>query len=351
MHEHGVTFSSGNIDAFTLENAVPGQIQNAQVQATQLVLRSIIGHTAATRSVQGGKQAFMSATKFLVENMLRSITKKLEIELFYGQVGYATLAVMGASSVTIPIPAAQWAPGIWAGAEKMPIEIRDSAGANPVSRTVMAVDFENKTITVDTAYQAAAGDVIWHKGAYGNEFAGLHKILTNTSTLFEINAATYSLWKGNSYNVDNAALSFQVIQDGIAKGVEKGLDKDVVVFVNPRGWADLLTEQAALRMYDSSYSSSTAEKGSKEIKFHSQNGMVEIVPSIYVKEGFSYVVSTKDFVRIGSSDISFKRAGGDEFFRDLENAHGYELRCSTDQALFTFSPAHNVLLTNINNEA
>jgi hypothetical protein len=88
------------------------------------------------------------------------------------------------------------------------------------------------------------------------------------------------------------------------------------------------------------------------LKFHSQNGELEIIPSIYIKEGYAYALSMEEFMRVGSSDISFKRPGyGDEFFRDLENSAAYELRLYTDQALFCMAPGKNVLLTGIVNAA
>lgn len=347
--EHGVTFAGSGDDAFALNDAVAGQIKEATVRGTQLVLRSIMGYASASRSSEGGAKAFKQATKFLVGNMLRSVTKKLEIEMLYGQMGYATLAANGSASNVIAIPAGEWAPGIWAGAEKMPIEQRQSDGTLVKSCNVVSVDFDNKTITVDgTAGTISANDVLWHKGAYGNEFAGIHKILTNTGTIFGIDASAYTLFKGNSYSAGSAALSFTKIQEAVAKAVEKGLDNDVMVVVNPNSWADLLNDQAALRMYDSSYSSSTTETGSKELKFHGQNGVIEIVPSIYCKAGFAYVLSTDEMMRIGSTDITFRRPGkGDEFFRELDAAAGYELRCYTDQALFCHAPGKNVLITGV----
>jgi hypothetical protein len=346
--EHGVTFAGSGDDAFSLNDAVPGQLKDATVRGTALVLRSVMGLQSASRSAEGGAKAFKQATKFLIGNMLRSITKKLEIEMLYGQIGYATLAAASATN-TISIPAAQWAPGIWAGAEKMPIEQRTSGGTLVKSMNVVSVDFENKTITVDgVATAISANDVLWHKGAYGNEFAGIHKIITNTSTIFGIDASQYVLFKGNEYDAGNAALSFAKIQDAVAKAVEKGLDNDVMVVVNPMVWSDLLTDQAALRKYDSSYSSAKMENGAKEVKFHGQNGVIEIVPSIYCKQGFAYVISPDEMMRIGSSDVTFRRPGkGDEFFRELENHAGYELRCYTDQALFCHSPGKNVLIKNI----
>lgn len=346
--EHGVTFAGAGDDAFTLEAPVAGQIKDAQVRGTQLVLRSVMGYASASRSAEGGSKAFKQSTKFLVGNMLRSVTKKLEIEMLYGQIGYGTVASTAGNVITIP--AAEWAPGIWAGAENMPIEVRNAAGAVVRGTAkVTAVDFELKTITVDTLPAGTvATDVIWHKGAYSNEFAGIHKIITNTGVLFNIDASQYSLFKGNVYSAGNAALSFAKIQEAVAKAVEKGLDNDVMIIVNPQSWSDLLTDQAALRMYDSSYSTSLSENGSKELKFHGQNGVIEIIPSIYCKQGYAYVISQDEMMRIGSTDVTFKRPGkGDEFFRELENAAGYELRCYTDQALFCHAPGKNVLITNI----
>lgn len=351
--EHGITFASSDDDAFNLQPAVAGVIKDAQVRGNPMVMRSLLGYVAASRAT-GTKNAFMDATKYLVANMLRSMSKKLEIHLLYGQMGYGVVNAAAVGS-TLVIKTAEWAPGIWAGAEGMPIDIYDSTLAvHRGSFVISAVDMDTRTITATTSLQAAGvttDDVIFHKGAFGNEFAGIHKILTNTSTLFNINAAQYNLWKGNSYAV-NGALSFTKMSKAASRATEKGADGKLTVLVNPRGWADLLTEQADLRSFDSSYSQSQLDNGARAIKFFSQNGEIEIIPSIYVKEGYAYMLSLDTFMRVGSSDISFKRPGqGDEFFRDLENSAAYELRAYTDQAVFCSAPGHSVILTGISNVA
>jgi len=349
-HEHGVTFASSDDDAFNLAAPVAGQIKDAQIRGNPVVLRSVLGYTAASRAAQGGAKAFMDATKFLVANMLRSITKKLEIELLYGQMGYGTVSATSGNVITINT--AEWAPGIWSGAENMPVEVRDSTGATIRGEaTVTAVDLDNRQVTVNLLPAGTtSGDVIWHKGAYGNEFAGVHKILTNTSTLFNISASQYSLWKGNTYGVGSASLSLAKIERGIALAVAKGLDEDITIFVNPKTWADLLVEQTALRKYDSSYSSSEATSGSKSIKFYGQNGAVTIEPSIYVKEGYAYGLCLGEFMRVGSTDVTFKRPGMEgQYFRELENSAGVELRCFSDMALFCAAPGKNILFSGIVN--
>jgi len=348
--EHGVTFAGSTEDAFNLNAPVAGQIKDAQVQGNPLVLRSLLGYVAASRAALGGEKAFMDATKFLVANMLRSVAKKLEIEMLYGQVGYGTVASV--STNTLTITTAEWAPGIWAGGENMPIEIRDTTGATSRGEyTIGSVDMDNRAITITSAPQGVvAGDVIWHKGAYGNEFAGIHKIVTNTGTLFNISATTYSLWKGNTFSAGGGALTFNKLQLSLTRAIEKGLDGPVLVLVNPKAWANMLNDQAALRMYDSSYSPVQMQSGGKSILFHGQTGSMEIEPSIYVKEGYAYMLSMDDWCRVGSTDMTFRRPGqGDEFFRDLENSAAYELRLFTDQCVFCAAPGKNVLISSIVN--
>lgn len=319
-------------------------------------MRSVIGYNAASRAAQGGTQAFMDATKFVVGNMLRSMAKKIETEMLYGQVGYGTINANTVASTSFVVATAEWAPGIWVGSEKMPIEIRSADGLT--SRgivSVVTVNMETRAITVDGALTLTAGDVIWHKGAYGNEFIGLHRIIQQTglTTLFNV-PTSYNLFKGNTYDAQSGALSFAKLNQAVARAVEKGLEEKVSVFVNPRGWANMLNDQASLRKYDGSWSRKKLENGSEALSFYSQNGEMEIIPHTMVKEGYAYMVSLGDFMRIGSSDITFKRPGMEvdgNFFKDATDLAGYELRCFTDQALFCCAPGRQVLIYGIVNNA
>jgi hypothetical protein len=349
--EHGVTFAASDEDAFNLNAPVAGQVRDAQIRGNPVVLRSLLGYAAASRAALGGQKAFMDATKFLVANMLRSMAKKLEIEMLYGQMGYAIISAVAGTLITIQT--SEWAPGIWAGAEGLPIEIRNAAGT--VSRgtaTVYSVNMTAQTITLESAVPSAVPtDVIWHFGAYGNEFPGIHYILTLTSgILFNINVGEYNLFVGNQYDAQSGALSFTKLNQGVARSVEKGLDGRVLALVNPRAWANMLSDQAALRKYDQSYTANKAENGMSSILFHSQNGEIEIEPSIYVKQGYAYILSLEEWFRVGSTDMTFKRPGqGEEFFRDLENAAAYELRLYSDQAIFCMAPGRNTIVINIVN--
>lgn len=352
--EHGITFAGPDEDAFNLLPPVASQVKDAQVKGNPKVLRSLLGYTAMSRAAQGDKQAFMSASKFVVGNALRSFTKKLEIEMLYGQMGYGVVSAVSGATITISL--AEWAPGIWAGAENMPIEIRDASGAT--SRgvfKVVTVNMDTRVITLDAAALGViATDIVWHKGAYGAEFAGIHKILTQASgLLFNINVAQYNLFKGNAYSAGSAALNFSKLTKAAARAIEKGQEGRLLALVNVKAWADMLNDQAALRKYDDSYKAAEFENGAESLLFHSQNGEIEILPSIYVKEGYAYLLAMEEWMRVGSSDVTFNMPGqgGEQFLRQSENSAALEFRLFTDQAVFCAAPGRNVIITDIVNAA
>lgn len=349
--EHGITYAGPTEDAFQLDAPISGVIRDATVQGSQMMLRSRLGIAAASRAAGGEPKAFENSTKFLVRNMLRSMARRVEVGLFYGGVGIGEVGALPGGNV-IEILEAEWAPGIWAGSEKMKVDVYDVTGVTfRGTAEVASVDMDARTITVVALPGGTAvTDKIYFKSAKDKEAAGVHKILTNTGVLFGIDAAQYNLWKGNTLDIGGNPLSFALVQDAIARAVEKGLDTEVSVFVNPRTWSDLLTEQSALRQYDSSYKTSVAEAGHEEISFYGQNGKVTIIPSIFVKEGYAYVLCLDEMLRLGSTDVTFKRPDqGDTFFRELEEHAGYELRAYSDQALLCFSPGKNTLIKGIQN--
>lgn len=343
--------------AFALADAVASTHERAQIRGHEMVLRSFLSVGAASRS-QNSKGAFVQETKFIVENMLKSFVRRLEVQLMYGQVGIGIIEADVTAAATIKIEDHEWAAGIWSGSEKMPIDIY-TGNTLTASANVLSYDFDAKTVTLDANVTVSAGDVVYYKGAKNNEFAGLHKIITNTGTLFNIDASAYNLWKGNVVEVgtdfadSEARISFAKLEEGIARAMEKGLaDEEVQVILNPKNWTDLLTEQVAKRQFDSSYSDAKLKNGARELEFVGQAGLIRIMSSIYCKEGYAYMICEKDFMRIGSSDITFERPGlGDKFLKLMEGFNGYEMRAYTDQALFTCCPGKTVLFTYIKPQA
>jgi hypothetical protein len=349
--EHGFTYGGTGGDAFALNTSIAGRTKDAQIQGHELVLRSVLSVKAASASMNS-KGAFVKSTKYLVANMLRSFSRRIEVQLLYGKRGIGSVASRSGQILTLN--GADWAPGIWAGSEEMIVDVYtcDNATLRTANLTISSVCFDCRTITMKAgACSVAACDIIYYKGAQGNEFDGLENIIRNTGTIFNINASSFQLWKGNLLANSGTArdLDFDLVAKGVTRLVEKGLtDQDLYLMVNPLQWDVLLSEQIAKRMFDSSYSTATYEEGSETIKFHSQNGTIKIIPSIFVKIGDAFLYSPDDLMRVGSTDITFKQPGfSGEFFRLLNDANGYELRAYTDQALFSAAPGRLALITDL----
>ena len=211
--EHGFTYGGSAGDAFLLNAAVASPNRDAQVKGHELVLVSAISVGAASRSISS-KGAFEQETKRLVQNMLKSTQIRMEIQLMYGQSGIAKVASVAGSIITIC--ASEWAAGIWSGSKNAGLEIRSQSGTLRGTCNVIKPNLKDQTVEVDLIpagvtgnadSENAAADVIYFKGAYNKEFAGLHKIITNSSTIFNIDAAEFDLFKGNVVNVGTSEAS------------------------------------------------------------------------------------------------------------------------------------------------
>jgi hypothetical protein len=358
--ESGFTYAGENADLFNLNDVKEFKMRNAEIKARELVLRSAISIGAISRS-GSEPQAIQKAMDLMVGNMLKSIYHRLEVQMFYGQSGLGAVEADitgGAPSEAVAIKDAEWASGIWNGTTGAEVDVFDpTLSTLRGTYEITGYSLSDRTVTLKKASgnlgaaEIEADDVIFFKGAAAvsnvrNEFLGVHAIATETSSLFGISNASEPLFQGSIQNVGTdattnaAVLSFAKIEDGIAKMVEKGLmEEQVSCYVNPKQWNSLLTEQDAKRSYDSSYSSAKSENGSREIVFHGQNGMIKVIASTFVKEGYAYLICEKDLKRIGSTEVTFKRPDGEEYLELLEGKHGMEMRAYTDQALFTARPA------------
>jgi hypothetical protein len=357
--EHGFSYGGTDGTAFNLEDAVPSTVKDAKLQGYEFLLRSRLSYGAVARSMN--KNSFESATKLVVGNMVKSFAKRIECMIFHGQTGLAAIdSTTDISGGIITIPAAQWAPGIWSGAVNMKITaVDDGTVTDQRDYQITAVSLENRQLTVTTlatrGSAPAGASKLYHLGAIAadgtsKEFAGLNKIMTNSGSLFNINAGVYDQWKSVEYSASSAALSFTKIQKALARGHEKGLDVDVLCLVNPRGWSDLLNDAELTRHMDQSYSPNKVERGSKGLVFHSQNGKVEIRSCGMLKESEAMILPVSELMRVGSTDVTFKLPGSnDKFFRELDNSAGYELRAYSDQALFCSEPGRLIKIHSIVN--
>jgi hypothetical protein len=365
--EGGITYGGSEGDAFALNDVISFPMRNATIKGHEMVLRSGMSIGAISRSINSG--AIERAMDLLLGNMLKSVYHRLEIQICYGQSGLGTLSAVDEDDQAITYPltgsklnidASQWAAGVWNGTTKSKIDIfNDLKTVKRGTYTISGYSLKDRTVTIVedvTGDTVSEDDVIFFQGAYEanvgpKEFKGIHSIATERSELFGIPNANEPLFQGSIVDVGDdattnaAVLSFEKVEEGIASMVEKGLgEEEVSCYVNPKSWKNLLTEQDAKRVFDSSYKKE-AEAGHTSLKFYGQSGIIKIISSTFVKEGFAYLCVEKDLRRVGSSDVDFKLPGrSDEYFKLMENHNGVEIRCYTDQALFTARPSSLAVL-------
>lgn len=361
---HGWTLSTSG-DAFPLNAAQPARTADAQVQGSSYVLREVISYDAAAKLLQGKgearKRAFVSGSAYLIENMTETSAFVLETQLMYGQsdIGITSGRTVDAgTSQTFQFTAATFIPALWAGLENGYVDVFDTTGATQRNATgtmqVTAVDVEARTVTflgieaeMDTVVST---DKFYLRDTKAAGMVGLRSIVANTGLMFNVNAATYSLWAGNTFSANSAALSYVKILQGVNKPTNRGLMSDLRGYVSPKSWTDCMNDLSALRRY-AEKAGGSIEQGSDAITFHGQTGSIELVPHILVKPSEAMFVPKDAFLRLGATELTFTPPGmsDKDFFENLPDHAGWGLKCYWNQALFCPTPAKCLLINNIVN--
>lgn len=369
--EHGVTVAGSDAGAFSLNEAVAGVMKDATIAGMQMVLRSRMDYETAARAANS-KASFGSATELLVRNMMDTISKRLEIMFLYGRKGIGAVNANTSASTTFVVSAATWAPAIWGGLENAKIDILtstlsaySSSGAASNIK-VNSIAQSTRTITMDTALSLTAGDLVFFRGAVTpggtpthKEFMGLDAIIAETSSLFGIANSTYQLFQGNTSTL-SASLTATNILNALLDAIGKGLNEDVVLLCSHKAFQGLVnplidpkastgstnTQVGATRLNRSG--GSALELGSSSATLLGAQGKIEVVPHLYVKDGDGFAFPKSALKRVGATDVTFNLPGrGDEFFLHVPDAAGFELRCYSNQALFSPAPAKLTKLASI----
>lgn len=367
--EAGVTYLAAGAGVTTLNAAIAAQVKEASVDANQIIIRGQMDYEAAAKS-QANKAAFKNATELLVENLMETGSRRLEMAMLYGQsvkgLGVSASSTNATTTKTvITIQDAQWAPGIWAGTENAQInayKVSDNSaigsGADAIF-TIFAVDYTNKKITVTgtttgiTALDAAtaAGVYLHWKGAKGVEPVGLDLIITNTGTLFGIDASVYGLWAGSSYSFGSAAVTTAKLLNMAGLAVSKGgLMEEADIVLSPKTFTNLSGTMTDLRRQNGGQKETEGIAGFETITLMGPNGKLSLVPHPMMKEGECFLVPMKRLKRIGTQEFSFETPGRKgELFLHVPDANAYELRLYGAQALICETPAKCVKGTGIVN--
>ena len=364
----GFTYGAVSTGAMTLNDAISMNMGDAQIQGVQLCLQNTISFEAVAKSKEN---SFESATKLVIDDSVESQRKRLELMFLYGGstggLGLIDQGSQTASSSTVTtmtVAQGQWSAGIWSGLENAAVNFYYStntlvsSGADAVF-TVTSVDPDTRTLTITGTATGSSALVTavtnqstvrpYFKGAFGIEATGLQKIFTNTGSLFNIDASTYSLWKSNNTTI-TGALNYGQIQKMVAKCTVRGLDEDVVVLVNPMAYIDVSNQITALRRFTNADDNKKGAMGaSDELSFYGPQGAkVMVIPHLFVKQGDAFVFPTKRVVRIGSLDMSFSLLGNDsdeDFLYPIPGTSAYFFYLYSLQAIIVMTPARCGFIT------
>lgn len=372
---HGVTFESGSdsLTAFSLNAVKSGQTKQASVSGSTLVGRESFAYKTVAAATANGKQAFVDAFKDGVEDLYNTAAFYLEAFQRYGQTSFGAFAADGTNNATqdIALTAASSAPGLWAQMEGAYVDIYSDTtfgtkrnASNTVE--VTGIDFDPSTgqVTLSLSGNASeldavvAGDVVVPRGFYSSghkTLAGLDKILTNTGSLFGIDASTYPAWAGSTYSVGSAAATFaKIIRACVAIAVRcPPMSEALVAYVSPMTWADLNNNAAALRRYTESQKGSV-DLGTGKITYYSMAGQrIEIKADPMMKGGEAMILFPSLVERGGVTEPTFKLQGetgqNPRFLLELSGSAGFEIRIMWDQFTIMRKPRGGVKLTNIVN--
>jgi hypothetical protein len=338
----------------TLPTPVAPVSQDAQVPAMEITERMMIPFGAAVKYDAGSQVSFISTTTLKMLALNKAVKRQIEWSLLYGGSSLATLSVgSSATSVTYTMTTGTFGAGYLVGCENQNFDVYDPTGVtkrNAVGAlSATAVDIEAGTITLAgaAADNAAvqAGDYLWRYNSKGYEITGLATQIANTGSLFNINAANYSLWRGSTYSSFGNMAVAKVLK-AVSKARNRGADGDMIFLCSANGYAALLADFGAQRRVDYSYSKNKLETGAESITLYSSNGAIEIVEHPFVKDGDAFLLPKDEVMRPGNQDVT-DNLGGDDLQVMSSTVNAWDFRVFTQQASFLAAPAHAVYCTGV----
>lgn len=368
--EAGVTYLAAGAGSSTLNDSIAATLKEAVVDAHQIIVRGQMDYEAAAKAASS-VAAFKNSSELLVDNLMETASKRLEMAFLYGRsatgLGTADSSANVSATVTnVTMLLAGWAPGIWSGVENAVVNfykvsdntlVSSAADANfvvtSVTHSTRVIKFTGTATGIsalDTAL--AAGDCYIHwKGAKDAEPYGIDAIITNTGSLFGIDAAVYSLWSGSTVSAGSAALTVAKILNAVEAGISKGgLMEEAAVLVSPKTFMNLSGTMTDLRRQNGGQKETVGIGGFESISLLGPNGKLNIMVHPYLKVGEAFVVPFKRFKRIGSQEFSFETPGrSGEIFLHVPDKNAYELRLYGAQAIVCTTPAKCVKINLIVN--
>jgi hypothetical protein len=248
---------------------------------------------------------------------------------------------------------------MWVGMTNVSIDVYTDTPANSgtfvatVKITEILVDATPlPQLVVDNATGLSAGQKLFYKGAFGKEANGVSYILNLTSgNQFGIAISSFpDLLQGTQFAV-GGAFTYAKLVKGLAQALPHGGEGKFKVYAHHQSWQDLVNEAEAARTFGGEqWKATSVERGTANITFFSVAGVVEVVPSTYVKRGDAFaLLQDGSWKRIGSTDVTMRVPGmeNDQVFVPIADVGGFETRCYKDFTWLCDRPAASVAFSGI----
>lgn len=358
------------------------------------------------------KKAIREATQVVAGGLMEGTIKKCEALMLHGRrglgqldtsvdisnvVGSVAYKSINGYAIDVSITASSWCPALWMALEGHTFDLFANSGGVPSSTRLntepndylKGVDQNGFIlIAVNPATPltngTASGRVLrfWHSdgtagvngtgviggwttaadgagdmhicfegGGPSNEWIGLTSIARNVGTLFNISAADYGMWRGNSADsVGNLRLAGLVRY--LAQPINAGAQGTLIRAVVPTElFSQFANDEATLRRYASA--TGNAKNGFDSIQmFLPHQSTLEILGHALQKDGEVLCYVPSETIRVGSQDLDFvERVGSgnrrDRLLLEVAERPASEMRLYGQFSPYAYVPRHMLHLSGV----
>lgn len=382
---HGQTADKSGT-AYALNPARSAGQLFAKLDAYDITMREVIPYPAMMQarngvSLQGDAAAYWDPIDLAMMTTMRGAEHYAEIGCMFGPGGGSTiLADIGvvdavvsgtnwnaASVVRITRPS--WMVGMWNNAANggnssggMLVDVVNSVGTTVLARSVPVVstaDSSKCQVSFGAGLDAVAiapGQRLvpagWAGGGLGavagKACVGVQGILENNGTFANINAGNVGVWRARqiAFSGGTPLTRARILSVG-GRLFPNGLKKGATLVVNANTFVDLAEEPNTLTRWDSTQGAiETKVQGTANLQYITSAGIVNVMVHEYMKQGFAFFLENDGTIRIGAGDITYRGANGNEdFFLEMPNNAGSEIRNQQQQAPLLLNPYRNAILS------
>jgi hypothetical protein len=361
--EHGATYNGTGSSEATLNAAIVGVNQQAEVNAYEMFMRTRVITRAFEEAVSKGDAAYENLTKQRLMALQTGLEFRREHSFLYGQEGL--FKVDSVDTGVITIDPETWCPTLAIRLINSILEAFDGQTSSETQHdgdlTVTAVDLDAKTITVSgTSSSVVADDWLYFKGARTasafNEMMGLHKLMTTTSgTVQGIALATYPWVKPNvssSFGRPTMLLVLKAMRKLVGRNTiaSKKDDKQNTTLFTPSPMYEILnSDLMSSRRFDGSYNRSKGTSGVETIEYYGQTGVTELMVHPLLRDSDALAIGPNNLFRVGVHDLKFNTGpdGNSDLWTQVADKNTYEARASFIEQIALFAPGRTVALTGI----